>query len=146
MSAESIGAITSHWRLRTQRYSLVGEECQSCDTKIFPPRDLCPHCGEEARDTFQFSGKGEIYSFTTVTQAPEGHQEQAPYPMAMVRLEEGPLLTAQLTDLGSEGPYIGMPVEMITRKLKAEGERGQLVYGYKFRPLLPVQQELPVSG
>jgi len=31
---------------------------------------------------------------------------------------------------------IGMPVEMVTRKLRAEGERGVIVYGYKFRPML----------
>lgn len=139
MSPERTGAITSHWRLKRQRYSLVGEVCRSeqCqDNKIFPPRDICPDCGEEAKETFQFSGKGEIYSFTRVYQAPSGHEENAPYPVAMIRLEEGPMLTAQLTDLGDEEPYIGMPVEMVTRRLKAEGERGQLVYGYKFRPVL----------
>jgi len=123
-----------HWRLNKQRYSLVGEVCRDCDEKIFPPRDLCPDCGEEAKSTYQFSGRGEIYSHTTVYQAPKGFEQDAPYPMAMIRLEEGPLVTAQLTDLGEQKPDIGMPVEMVTRKLKADGERGQLVYGYKFRP------------
>lgn len=52
----------------------------------------------------------------------------------MVRLEEGPLVTAQLTDLGEQPVEIGMPVEMVTRKLRSDGERGMLVYGYKFRP------------
>ena len=32
---------------------------------------------------------------------------------------------------------IGMPVEMVTRRLRSDGdERGLLVYGYKFRPVL----------
>lgn len=146
MSAESVGAITIHWRLKAQRYSLVGEECNNCEKKIFPPRDLCPDCGQEAKDEYQFSGKGEVWSHTTVYQAPSGHKDNAPYPIAIIRLEEGPLVTAQLTDLGDQQPEIGMPVEMVTRRLKAEGERGQLVYGYKFRPLLPVQQPLPASG
>jgi uncharacterized OB-fold protein len=56
--------------------------------------------------------------------------------MAMIRLEEGPLVTAQLTDLGNRAVEIGMPVEMVTRKLRSDGERGMLVYGYKFRPVL----------
>lgn len=139
MSAEHTGAMISHWRLKRQRYSLVGEVCRSeqCeDKKIFPPRDICPDCGEEAKEIYQFSGKGEIYSNTTVYQAPTGHEASTPYPVAIIRLEEGPLVTAQLTDLGDGEPYIGMPVEMVTRKLKEEGERGMLVYGYKFRPLL----------
>jgi uncharacterized OB-fold protein len=57
--------------------------------------------------------------------------------VALVKLEEGPLVTAQLTDLGETQPEIGMPVEMVTRKLRADGdERGMLIYGYKFRPVL----------
>jgi hypothetical protein len=32
---------------------------------------------------------------------------------------------------------IGMPVEMVTRRIKEDGdERGMLIYGYKFRPVM----------
>jgi hypothetical protein len=31
---------------------------------------------------------------------------------------------------------IGMPVEMVTRKLREDGAEGQIIYGYKFRPIL----------
>lgn len=30
--------IPRHWRLKKQRYGLVGEVCLKCDKKIFPPR------------------------------------------------------------------------------------------------------------
>ncbi|MGH2582968.1 MAG: Zn-ribbon domain-containing OB-fold protein [Anaerolineales bacterium] len=127
--------IPRHWRLKKQRYALVGEVCGNCDAKLFPPRDICPVCGEEAKKLFQFSGKGEVYSYTTVYEAPEGYAEQAPYTLAMVKLDEGPLVTAQLTDLGDQKAKIGMPVEMVTRLLRsATDERGMLIYGYKFRP------------
>jgi uncharacterized OB-fold protein len=62
---------------------------------------------------------------------------QAPYTVALVKLEEGPLVTAQITDAGTDPLAIGTPVEMVTRKLRTEGERGIIVYGYKFRPVLP---------
>ena len=128
--------IPRHWRLNSQRYALVGEVCPHCEVKIFPPRDICPDCGHEARETFKFSGRGEVYSFTTVYEAPAGFEENAPYTVALVKLEEGPMLTAQLTDLGERKTSIGMPVEMVTRKLRSDGDRGMLVYGYKFRPRL----------
>ena len=128
--------IARHWRLKAQRYGLVGEVCPHCDVKIFPPRDLCPDCGREAREPYAFSGKGEIYSYAPVVDAPAGFEGNAPYTVALVRLEEGPLVTAQLTDFGAQPAQIGMPVEMVTRKLRSDGERGMLVYGYKFRPLL----------
>ena len=128
--------ITSHWRIKKQRYALVGEVCPHCSSKIFPPRDICPDCGDEAKDSYQFSGRGKVFSYTTVFNAPAGHEEQAPYTVAMVQLEEGPLVTAQLTDIDENEPEVGMPVEMVTRKLSSEGDQGILIYGYKFRPVL----------
>ena len=129
--------IPRHWRLNKQRYALTGEVCPHCDAKIFPPRDVCPECGDEANTEFEFSGKGEVYSFTDIYNPPEGFEKTIPYTVALVKLEEGPVVTAQLTDLGDQGVEIGMPVEMITRKIRSDGdERGMLVYGYKFRPLV----------
>jgi uncharacterized OB-fold protein len=127
--------IPRHWRLKKQRYSLVGEVCPHCEAKIFPPRDICPECGKDAKTTFAFSGRGEVYSYTTIYDAPAGFEANAPYTVALVKLAEGPIITAQLTDLGAEPVEIGMPVEMVTRRLRQDGdERGMLVYGYKFRP------------
>ena len=53
--------VPRHWRLKTQRYALQGEVCPHCDAKIFPPRDVCPECGGEAKTPFSFSGQGEVY-------------------------------------------------------------------------------------
>jgi uncharacterized OB-fold protein len=129
--------IPRHWRLKNQRYKLTGEVCPHCQAKLFPPRDVCPECGGEAKTFYNFSGRGEIYSFTTVYDPPAGYEENAPYTVALIRLEEGPLVTAQLTDLGNQSVTIGTPVEMVTRKLRTDGdERGMLIYGYKFRPAL----------
>jgi len=129
--------VPRHWRLKQQRYALVGEVCPHCDYKIFPPRDVCPNCGGEAKTQYAFSGKGTVYSYTIMRDAPAGYEENIPYTVAVVALEEGPMVTAQLTDLGEQPVEIGMPVEMVTRKIRQDGdERGMLVYGYKFRPLM----------
>jgi len=85
---------------------------------------------------FKLSGKGTIYSYTVLAETPAGFEEQAPYVLALIKLEEGPLITAQLTDL-ADVPQIGQPVEMVTRKLRSDGEHGVILYGYKFRPVLP---------
>ena len=128
--------LSRHWRLQNQRYRLVGEVCGTCGVKIFPPRDICPECSKPAQELYTFSGRGEVYSFSTLYNAPAGYEEYAPYTVALVKLEEGPVLTAQLTDLGDKEPEIGMPVEMVTRQLRTEGDQGMVVYGYKFRPAL----------
>ncbi len=128
--------IPRHWRLKKQRYDLIGEVCPHCEAKLFPPRDVCPECGGEAKTEYRFSGRGEVYSHTTVYNAPAGFDDKTPYTVALVKLDEGPIVTAQLTDVDDNNVKIGMPVEMVTRLLRTDGdERGLLVYGYKFRPM-----------
>jgi uncharacterized OB-fold protein len=132
--------VPRHWRLKQQRYGLVGEVCPHCEGKIFPPRDVCPHCGGEAKTPFSFSGKGEVFSYTIMQDAPTGFESGLPYTVALVKLEEGPVVTAQLTDVESDQVHIGMPVEMVTRKLRTDdGNKGIIVYGYKFRPVMAAQ-------
>ncbi len=128
--------VSRHWRLQEQRYKLVGETCESCGVKLFPPRDVCLECQAPAYELYTFTGLGEIYSFTTIYDAPAGFEHNAPYTVALVKLEEGPIVTAQLTDMDEGELSIGMPVEMVTRKLRTDGEEGMIVYGYKFRPVL----------
>ena len=127
-----------HWRMEKTRYGLVGEVCTICGKPIFPPRDVCPHCADATQEEHAFSGKGHLYSYATVYDAPAGHAEFQPYSVALVKLDEGPLVTAQLTDVDSKDIQIGMPVEMVTRKIKEEGENGLILYGYKFRK--PLEQ------
>ena len=127
--------LSRHWRLQKKRYGLVGETCDHCGVKLFPPRDVCLVCEKPAQELYTFTGLGEVYSYTTIYDAPAGFEQYAPYTVALVKLEEGPLVTAQLTDIDGDQVEIGMPVEMVTRKLRADGEEGMIVYGYKFRPI-----------
>ncbi len=128
--------VVNDWRLRNQRYRLEGEICDHCGGLIFPPRDICPECKQPAKTVQPLSGRGQVYTFSTVYSAPEGFEAYAPYTVALIRLEEGPMVTAQLTDVTPGEVEIGMPVEMVTRRLRTYGEEGPIVYGYKFRPRL----------
>ena len=85
-------------------------------------------------EAYKFSGQGEVYSFTVVYDAPEKFQFLVPYVIALVKLAEGPTVTAMLTDMSPEEAYIGMPVEMVTRILSKDSDVGLINYGYKFRP------------
>ncbi len=128
--------VAHDWRLRGQRYRLEGEVCEHCGAKIFPPRDICPHCHQPARKSHTLSGRGEVYTFSTVQSAPQGFERYAPYTVALVKLEEGPMITAQLTDVAPQDVKIGMPVEMVTRRIYAQNDESTITYGYKFRPVM----------
>jgi hypothetical protein len=96
--------------------------------------------GEKATELIglkqNLSGHGEVYSFSVMYSAPKGYEDQQPYTIALIKLDEGPMVTAQLTDVDHEQVKIGMRVEMVTRKLREDGPEGQIIYGYKFRPVL----------
>jgi uncharacterized protein len=129
-------SLASDWRTRKQRLSLLGEVCPHCGVKLFPPRDICPKCSGPAKEVFAFSGKGVVYSYSMLYNPPEGFEPYAPFVVALVKLAEGPMVTAQLTDVERDEVHIGMPVEMVTRKIREEGEDGLIRYNYKFRPQL----------
>jgi len=123
-------------RLRGSYYRLEGSACPACPGRYFPPRPVCPSCRTAGLRPFVFSGRGTLYSFSRVLQPPRGYASMAPYDVGMVRLEEGPLISCQLTDSERVELSIGMPVEMVVRKIRDAEEHGYIVYGYKFRPRL----------
>ncbi|MBI3740396.1 MAG: Zn-ribbon domain-containing OB-fold protein [Chloroflexi bacterium] len=126
--------LARNWRLRDQRYRLEGNQCNTCGAKYFPPREVCENCRGTEFSPYQFSGHGELFSFTIMRQAPQGHEENLPYAVGMIKLDEGPMVEAQLTDCEFAELKIGQLVEMVTRKWRAYGDDGLIVYGYKFRP------------
>ncbi|HWW94960.1 MAG TPA: Zn-ribbon domain-containing OB-fold protein [Vicinamibacteria bacterium] len=125
-------------RLRSAYYRLEGQRCAACGKVQFPPRAACRGCRERNLEPYRLSGRGTVFSHAEVAQAPRGFA--APYVVALVRLEEGLLVTAQLTDVEAPDVTIGLPVEMVTRRLQEHGPQGYLVYGYKFRPVLPPRE------
>ena len=88
------------------------------------------------RDLVRSRGLGDVYKRQTIYDPPAGFEHNAPYMVALIKLEEGPMITAQLTDVDFTDVQIGMPVEMVTRKLRTDGPEGMIVYGYKFRPMM----------
>lgn len=39
------------WRRQNPYYRLMGETCRTCGKAIFPPRDVCPYCGQLEQGT-----------------------------------------------------------------------------------------------
>jgi uncharacterized OB-fold protein len=43
-----INSVPIMWRLKNQRYQMTGSACPDCGQVAFPPREVCPHCAENA--------------------------------------------------------------------------------------------------
>lgn len=65
---------------------------------------------------------------------PRGYEFQVPYIIGIVELGEGVKILSQIVDVFPEEVRVGMPVEMVFRKIREAGVEGIIEYGYKFRP------------
>jgi uncharacterized OB-fold protein len=121
------------WRRIPERYRLLGTRCITCNGNYFPPRKICPKCRRKGKiENVQFTGKGKIYSFTTIFAPPSGFELEAPYVFAIVELDEGVRVTAQLVDCREEDVKIGSIVRMVFRRIAEDSDEGLLHYGFKF--------------
>lgn len=75
---------------------LLGLKCQDCSALTVPPKMACRKCTSPNMDVVELSGKGKIKTFTTVNVAPEGREEEVPYIIVLVELDEGPWIMGNL--------------------------------------------------
>jgi uncharacterized OB-fold protein len=130
------GAVTRFWREIPQRYNLIGNQCGVCNRIYFPPRESCPFCRRKSMDKMKnvkLNGRGKIVTYSIIHDAPEQFEGQSPYPIAIIELDEGPRITAQIVDCDIEDVKIGMRVESTFRKIQEDGYIGAIYYGYKFK-------------
>ena len=77
----------------SERGELVIQGCTACGRLRFPPRPVCPWCHSTGREWSRMSGLGRIWSFA-VSHPPllPPFQDRAPYNVAVVELDEDPLI------------------------------------------------------
>lgn len=90
---------------------LLIQHCKCCDSLRHPPGPVCPSCHSFEWDTVSASGRGIVYSFV-VMHYPEVPPFEHPNPIALIELEEGTRLVAQLVGAKPEDISIGQPVQV----------------------------------
>ena len=132
MNMSHTSSVPLFWRLKKSKYMLVGSRCNTCGHVYFPPRVLCNNCRTKGvlRD-FQFSGNGVIETYTVIRAPPEGFEREAPYAVAIIRLDEGANISGQIVS-GIEGVEIGKRVRSVFRRITQDGADGLIHYGMKW--------------
>jgi scaffold protein (connect acetoacetyl-CoA thiolase and HMG-CoA synthase) len=131
-------ATARFWRENPSRYNLKAVRCNNCGRVFFPPRGVCSVCHRKSigkMECLNLKGEGEVFSFTVVHEAPSQFEILKPYVVVMVKMDEGVMLTSQLTDSDPKGVKIGMRVKATLRRLGEDGPSGVIYYGYKFMPI-----------
>jgi hypothetical protein len=114
-----------------QRYRLEAGKCNKCGFISFPPRLICPRCKSKSFETINLNGEGKILTYTIIRVGPDKFSKETPYAVAIIELNEGVKLTAQVTDCDLDKIEIGAKVKLVFRKIQDEGKWGLHCYGYK---------------
>jgi uncharacterized OB-fold protein len=91
--------------------------CDVCGELIWYPRLVCPFCGSHDVAYVDVSGRGSVYSFSVVRKGSGPFRDHAPYVLAMVQLEEGPVLMTNIVgpvervEVGAAVHVVFEPVE-----------------------------------
>jgi len=97
-----------------KKNKLLGLKCNSCGTVTVPPKMVCRQCASSDMDIVELSGRGKIQTFTTVFVAPEGREDECPYIIVLVELDEGPWIMGNLTSIDPSEATM----ELINKRIK----------------------------
>lgn len=92
-----------------KEHKLLIQRCSECGTLRHPPRPSCAHCRSFEWEPVTASGRGTIFSFV-VNHYPQVPAFDYPLVVALVELEEGTRLVANVAGITPETVAIGMPV------------------------------------
>jgi uncharacterized OB-fold protein len=91
---------------------LILRHCNTCGKRHFYPRIICPFCHSTELDWVEATGRGTIYSATACYRAPDqAFRADLPYLIALIDLEEGVRMMANVTHCPPEDARIGAPVQ-----------------------------------
>ena len=107
-------AAAPYWEAAA-RHELVLPRCEGCGMVFFPPREFCPDCWSRELSWQPMGGGGSVWTFTEVHVAfyDDTWAEDVPYLVAVVQLDEGPRLLANIVEPDVERLMIGDRVEVI---------------------------------
>jgi uncharacterized OB-fold protein len=97
-----------------RRHRLMLPTCRACGKAHLPPGPVCPFCFSDDIAWQEASGRGRISTWTLVHKAWfAAFQNETPYNVVQVELDEGPRLTSHLINVGERKIQIGQRVEVM---------------------------------
>jgi hypothetical protein len=88
--------------------------CRNCGWVDFHPATSCPRCNNEVEQT-DVPGEGKIVTYTTIRYPPKGFESQAPYVVAIIKINSGPQVIGRILNSADE-VAVGSSVTLTSQK------------------------------
>jgi uncharacterized OB-fold protein len=119
---------------------LKASKCQECGALHLPPRAICPECFGENIQWVDMSGKGQLEAYTTINiglsaMIDAGYDRNNPYCTGIVKLDEGPRISAQIVDVDTAHPEaiaIGTKLQAVFLE-RGEGDEVETILAFEPR-------------
>jgi uncharacterized OB-fold protein len=106
--------ISSQFWLAARDRTLIRPLCQNGHS-FFPPQVVCPYCLSEQWTWKTSRGEGRVYSYTVIHRAP-GPGFSVPYVLAIIDLDDGWTMLANVVNCKPDEVKIGLPVRVTWQK------------------------------
>jgi uncharacterized protein len=120
------------WRMRDRYYRILGNKCESCRSEFFPALIVCRKCHSTKLVDVEMPKSGKLLSYTLQKESLPGFEDQEPMIFGLVQLDNGVKIITQIVDAPYESLKEGERIKAVFRKVRTDGESGQIFYGFKF--------------
>lgn len=103
-----------YWR-GAARGELRIQRCRTCTRHFFYPRTSCPHCGSGDVEWTTASGKARLHTYLVNHRPAPGFEDDAPYAIAVVELEEGPRMMTNVVGVENTPENLILDMELQVR-------------------------------
>lgn len=96
-------------------HQLLLQRCERCERYVFYPRAACPFCGlDDALEWVAASGRGRLSSFIVQHVPAPGYEDETPFVIALVELEEGVTMLSNVVGIEPDPDRLelGMALEV----------------------------------
>ena len=105
----------------TRAEELRVQACRACGHRQINASPVCDECLSPDLEWQKASGRGRVFSYTVVHHAfHPAFAAETPYVVADIELDEGPVLTSNVTGIAPDRVRIDMPVEVWFHKVNDE--------------------------
>jgi uncharacterized OB-fold protein len=87
---------------------LMAAKCTNCGKIHLPPRPICDNCYNQTFTWTPAPTKGKLVTYTVIHIAPQQFQDNAPYAVGIIQLENGKKLPGKITNIPHDKLKIGM--------------------------------------
>jgi uncharacterized OB-fold protein len=88
------------------------QRCGACGRHYFYPRPFCPRCGSADVAWVAVSGRARLHSYVINHRPAPGFEDDAPYAIAIVELEEGPRLMTNIVGIENTPENLVLDMEL----------------------------------